>query len=57
MKIAQAKKLHNGDEVILKRTGEVLTVLRTYQERTGEVTVEAITETNGYMTLSRRDIS
>lgn len=27
-----ALKLHNGDEVIVKKTGEVTTVLKTYTE-------------------------
>lgn len=31
MKYQDAKKLHNGDEVTIKKTGEVLMVIRAYQ--------------------------
>lgn len=27
------KKLHNGDEIVIKETNEILTVLRAYQPR------------------------
>jgi hypothetical protein len=33
MTYANAKKLHNGDEVIVKGTGEVLTVVQVYCPR------------------------
>ena len=33
MKYNDAKKLHNGDEIIVKETNEILTVLQAYQPR------------------------
>ena len=33
MNYRNARKLHNGDEVILKETGEVLTVISAYEQR------------------------
>lgn len=33
MKYNDAKKLHNGDEIVNKETNEILTVLRAYQSR------------------------
>lgn len=33
MKYNDAKKLHNGDEIVIKETNEILTVLRAYQPR------------------------
>lgn len=36
MTFKEAAKLHNGDEVIMKKTGEVVTVLNTYTGSCGE---------------------
>ena len=33
MKYADAKKLHNGDEVTVKETNEILTVIQAYAPR------------------------
>lgn len=33
MKYRDAKKLHNGDEIIVKETNEILTVLNAYEPR------------------------
>lgn len=33
MKYADAKKLHNGDKVVIKETNQVLTVIKAYAPR------------------------
>ena len=41
MKFRDAKKLHNEDEVTVKETNEVVTVLQAYQSENGKhITVE-----------------
>lgn len=37
---SNALRLHNEDEVTVNRTGEVTTVLRSYQDDEGQVVVE-----------------
>jgi len=58
MELEYARELHNGDEVIWKETGEILTVVTVY---TWEVApekyhcIEAMTS-DGYRVLSHLDI-
>lgn len=60
MKFVDAKKLHNEDEVILKRTNEILTVLNAYETTNNvnkpQITIEAISSNLGYITVTHKDI-
>lgn len=55
-----AVKLHGGDEIELKSTGEVGKVLSTYVDKTNKVVrIEAIFPASGYIpmdNLTHRDI-
>ena len=45
-----ALKLHNGDEVTLKDTGEVITVITAYEGGcSGDVIIEALSPEEGYI--------
>lgn len=54
----QAKKLHNGDEVSVKHTGEVVTVVRNLgatEEDPKGIWIEAMTQ-EGWMKLRHTEI-
>ncbi len=54
MRSRDAMKLHNGDEVIVKKTKEVATVLDAYKDGDGNVTIEATY--HGFTRFSPREI-
>ena len=60
MTYLEAKKLHNGDEVIQKQHGYVLTVLDTYKlkpiGKSPLIIVECVTENNSYIELNHKEI-
>ena len=62
MTLGQAKKLHNGDEVIDKATGESITVLKveTHNEFPGRggvvVYIEGVGKISGYGAWTHRRI-
>jgi len=56
VKKKHALKLHNGDEVALKETGEVLAVLRAHPGEDGSVVVEAVGPKSGHVTVDHRDV-
>lgn len=59
MTIRQAEKLHNEDEVTIKKTGEVVTVLSAYTdvvEGKKTVFIEACSKRDGFMVLSHKEI-
>lgn len=60
MTYLKAKNLHNGDEVIQKQYGHVLTVLNTYEWKPiGKpplIIVECVTESNSYFKLNHKEI-
>jgi len=58
MELEYARELHNGDEVIWKETGEILTVLIFFQCKVATEKyhcIEAMTS-DGYRVLSHLDI-
>lgn len=61
MTYQNARKLHNEDEVTDKRTGQILTVLDAYETthpvtNKPQMTIEAVTDDNTYVTCTHRDI-
>jgi hypothetical protein len=52
MRMRQALKLHNEDEVTHKETGEVLRVLNVTQENSNDVSIEVVDTQNRYYRLS-----
>ena len=59
MTFKKAKQLHNGDEVTIKETGEIVTVISAYTDYVGskpKVFVEACLRDYGYTTLSHAEI-
>ncbi len=54
MRSRDAMKLHNGDEVTVKKTKEVATVLSAYKDGDGNVTIEATY--HGFTKFSPREI-
>lgn len=48
MTFVNAKKLHNEDEVTVKRTGEVLTVLQAYLSANGKNVIIECDDGNTY---------
>lgn len=60
MKFAQARQLHNGDEITIKETGEIVQVITAYTDYVGdklEVFVEVYSGELGYTKLSHREIA
>lgn len=55
MTFRQAKKLHNEDEVMVKETGEIVTVINAYVEDKN-VMIECCTYDRGYCTLTHKEI-
>lgn len=57
MRLAEAKTLHNGDEVLLKETGEVCKVISAYMSEDAKaVLIECCTNADGFTTLTHRDV-
>ena len=59
MTFKKARQLHNGDEVIVKETGEIATVISAYTNYVGnkpKVFVETRLMDYGYTTLSHTEI-
>ena len=59
MTFRKAKKLHNGDEVIIKKTGEVVEVISAYTNVVcGKVKlfVDVCARDCGFITLSHEEI-
>ena len=59
MNLRSAKKLHNGDEVTIKETGEIVTVISAYTEFAfGQemAFVDVCSRDRGFVTLSHREI-
>lgn len=58
MTFRQAKKLHNGDEVIEKRTGRILRVLSVYVRKDDDkmINIETVDSENGYHVMSHKQI-
>lgn len=54
MKKSEALRLHKGDEVTVKKTGAIVTVLDSWEEEDGSVTVA--TDCDGYTELGHREI-
>ena len=55
MNYKNAKKLHNNDEVILKKNGEIVTVINTeYDEK--NVYIYVMTNDTGYTKLHHKEI-
>jgi hypothetical protein len=52
-----AKKLHNGDEVFIKETQEVATVLNTPIEFGGLLSFNATSPSRGFTTLYHDEVS
>ena len=59
MTFNQAKKLHNGDEVTIKETGEVVTVLSAYVENPNNkqvVFIDTCSKDYGFRILSHTEV-
>lgn len=56
MTFRNAKKLHNEDEVVSKKTGEVLTVLSAYVENKNVILECVGYKGQGYQTLTHKQI-
>lgn len=57
MKIANAKKLHNEDEITIKRTNEVTTVIDAWlSEDKKTMFIECCTSDEGLVTLTHKEI-
>ena len=59
MRFREAKKLHNGDEVTIKATNEVVEVISAYTETVGEnvkVFVDVCSSDCGFTTLSHEEM-
>lgn len=54
MRRYDALELHIGDEIIVKRTGEVTTVLEAFEHESGQVLIE--TTYNGYTVFTPNEI-
>jgi hypothetical protein len=58
MKLAQATKLHGGDQVAVKATHEVVTVIDAYRPDDRRfVAIEVVTRRDGFSALGHRDVS
>lgn len=59
MTFRDARKLHNGDEVTIKETGEVVDVIYAFADYDGDkrkVFVEVYSYNHGFITLSHLEI-
>ena len=59
MTFRAAQKLHNEDEVTVKKTGEIVTILNAYLdlvEGKPMVFVDVCTKDDGFTTLSHKEI-
>lgn len=59
MTFRKAKKLHKGDEVTIKRTGEIVTIISAYTDYVGnklKVIIETCSSNYGYITLLHTEI-
>lgn len=59
MTFKEAKQLHNGDEITIKETGEIVTVISVYTDYVGDklkAFVEVYSSDYGYTTLSHTEI-
>ena len=55
MKFSEAKGLHNGDQVTIKRTGEVTEVISSVMEGKN-ILIHAMTSDEGYDVLHHIDV-
>lgn len=56
MRLKLAKKLHNEDEVQIKKTGEVVKVLNTYFASEKEMMIEICNNFGNYVILGHKEI-